>query len=195
MRSRCIESLLYRRRHPILSTPDYPGVRLTGGAELLRRVAHLAKGKYVENAAPGSEAFKPNPAASAFKPGGRNSRDNGGLSTKRAVEDPQAAYWAYLQSADPPGSRLALGTWGFKVVEAGTLELPCHDDGGIEGRPENHATVWFPMPPASELSTAQLRLRHDRLAEELRTFALAHGCLYRPEDPVADAKSLETTPV
>ncbi|WP_142926246.1 hypothetical protein [Mycobacterium marinum] len=179
-----------------MSTPNYPGVRLTEKAEMLRRVAPLAKGKGAVNSTPGSEAFKPDPAAAAFKPGGRGSRDNGGLSTKRAAEDPQVAYWAYLKSADPPGGRLALGTWGFKVGEADELKLPSFDDGGTDcDHPENHATVWFPMPPSTEVSNTQLRLRHDRLAEELLKCALTNGCLYRPSDPWADAQSLKTTPL
>ncbi|OBJ58224.1 hypothetical protein A9W94_16870 [Mycobacterium asiaticum] len=36
------------------------------------------------------------------------------------------------------------------------------------------------------------RLLHDRLAEDLRGFALEHGCLFRPSDPEADALSLKT---
>ncbi|WP_370501158.1 hypothetical protein NWT09_13175 [Mycolicibacterium sp. jd] len=145
---------------------------------------------------PGAEAFKPpltaEPAAAAFTPGGRGSHDNGGLSTKREAEHPEAAYWAYLHAADPPGSRWALGTWGFEVGEAESLELPSFDDGGFDAeRPQHHATVWFPMP--EELSRRELKLLHDRLAEELRKFALGHGCLHRPEDPLTDAASLRTS--
>lgn len=163
---------------------------------MLRRVAPGGKSKGVIVSVPGSEAFKPRPAppdpsAEAFKPGGRKSHDNGGLSTKRAVEDPKDAYWAYLRSAKPPGGRLALGTWGFKVGESDSLELPSYGDGGTgEAHPENHATVWFPMP--TDLSTREFKLLHDRIAEDLRTFALAHGCLFRSNDPEADARSLRT---
>jgi hypothetical protein len=175
-----------------VSSPEYPGVRLTDKAEMLRRVVPLGKSKAGVASVPGSEAFKPEPETGAFRPGGRGSRDNGGLSTKRAVEDPEFAYWAYLRSANPPGSRLALGTWGFKVGEADELDLPSYDDGGIdEKHPENHATVWFPMP--ADLPNKQLKLRHDRLAEGLRAFALKHGCLFRSNNPEADARSLQTT--
>jgi hypothetical protein len=175
-----------------VSAPEYPGVRLTLGNELLRRVAPLGKSKGAVVSTPAAEAFKPDPPVAAFKPGGRNSRDNGGLSTKRAITDPEAVYWAYLHSAKEPGSRVALGTWGFKVCEADSLDLPSFDDGGIDDdHPENHATVWFPMP--TELSTKKLKLLHDRIAEDLRNFALVHGCLFRPNDPEADARSLQAT--
>ena len=159
---------------------------------MLRRVAPGGKTKGGDGT-PGSEAFKPDtkgdPGAGAFIPGGRGSHDNGGLSTKREAEAAEAAYWAYLHAADPPGSRWALGTWGFTVGEAGSLYLPAFDDAGIdEARPANHATVWFPMP--DELSRRDLKLLHDRLAEELRRFALSRDCLHRPDDPLQDAESL-----
>jgi len=174
-----------------VSSPAYPGVQLNDKAELLRRVAPLGKSKGFVADTPGSEAFKPGPQAAAFKPGGRGSNDNGGLSTKREVEDPKIAYWAYLRSARPPGSRLALGTWGFKVGETDSLDLPSYDDGGIDDdHPENHATVWFPMP--AEWSNKQLKLCHDRLAEDLRSFALEHGCLFRSNNPEDDARSVRT---
>ncbi|ORA96926.1 hypothetical protein BST30_28020 [Mycobacterium mantenii] len=102
-------------------------------------------------------------------------------------------YWAYLRSSKTPGARKALGTWGFTVGEADSLQLPCYDDAGIDdAHPENHATVWFPMP--SELSRKKLKLLFDRLALELRKFALQHKCLFRAEDPEADARSLQETP-
>lgn len=158
---------------------------------MLRRVAPLAKSKGAQPE-PGTEAFKPDPSVSAFAPGGRNSRDMGGLSTKRQAEDPEVAYWTYLKTA--PGKRLALGTWGFRVQQADDLNLPSFDDGGIDDEhPENHATVWFPMP--KDVSNARLKREHDRLAEDLRSCALQHGCLFRPIDPFADARSLESTPV
>lgn len=177
-----------------MADAGYPGIRLVEQTELLRRVAPGGKAKG-QDKLPGSGAFKPDPASQpgseAFKPGGRNSRDNGGLSTKRQAEEPAAAYWAYLHAADPPGSRWALGTWGFKVGEADSADLPSYDDGGHGTNPENHATVWFPMP--TELSSTRLRLLHDQKAEDLRSFALEHGCLYRPDDPEADAESIRTT--
>ncbi|OBF17202.1 hypothetical protein A5725_24600 [Mycobacterium kubicae] len=177
-----------------MTSSQYPGKRLNDKPELLRRVVPLAKSKIGVSDAPGSEAFKPQIQASAFRPGGRGSHDNGGLSTKRAAEEPSDAYWAYLRSAKPPGGRLALGTWGFTVGEADSLQLPAYDDGGLdEAHPENHATVWFPMPP--EESNKQLKLRFDRLAEELRKFAERHGCLFKPANPEADARSLRTTSV
>lgn len=140
-------------------------------------------------APPEASAAAAEPGAAVFQPGGRKSLDQGGLSTKRAAEDPEAAYWAYLRSAEPPGDRTALGTWGFQVGEAKSLDLPSYDDGGIdEAHPPNHATVWFPMP--TDLSNKELKLLHERLANGLRTFALAHGPLFRPSDPDADAYSL-----
>lgn len=177
-----------------MSPSVYPGVILTNQREVLRRVAPGGKSKGLAGT-PGAEAFKPppnaDPGAVAFTPGGRGSHDSGGLSTKREAEDPEAAYWAYLHAADPPGSRWALGTWGFEVGEAETLQLPSYDDGGVDAeRPENHATVWFPMP--DELSRRELKLLHDRLAEDLRSFALARGCLHRPADPMNDAASLRS---
>jgi hypothetical protein len=156
---------------------------------MLRRVAPPGKSKVSAGHEPGSEAFKPSPESAAFRPGGRKSRDNGGLSTKRAAEDPKVAYWKYLRSARPPGSRQALGTWGFTVGQAQSVDLPAHDDGGLDDdHPENHATVWFPMP--TELPNARLKLLHDRKAEDLLTFALANGCLFQPDDPEEDARSL-----
>lgn len=174
-----------------MSEQNYPGVLLTGKAELLRRVAPGGKSKGASNTTPGSEAFKPAPAPStaAFKPGGKGSHDNGGLSTKREVEDPKDAYWAYLRSATPPGGRTAIGTWGFTVGEADSIGLPSYDDGGTEeAHPKNHATVWFPIPPT--LSNRELKLLFDRLAEDLLNFALGHKCLFRPDDPEEDARSL-----
>lgn len=178
---------------------EYPGILLTEGEELLRRVVPPGKAQRTvgnKPSTPGAEAFKPElePTAAAFQPGGRNSHDNGGLSTKREAEDPKDTYWAYLQVAEPPGSRTAVGTWGFKVGEANVLALPAYDDGGVDDdHPENHATVWFPMPERAAVSNARLKLLHDRIADDLRKYALAHGCLFWAEDPEADAKSLETT--
>jgi hypothetical protein len=161
---------------------------MTDGNELLRRVAPGGKTKGL---IPGSGAFKPELTSAALQPGGRNSHDKGGLSTKREAEHPRDAYWAYLKSAKSPGSRMAIGTWGFKVGEASGLELPVHDDAGIDDEhPENHATVWFPMP--TDVSTQQLRTIHERIADDLLNFALGHGCLFEPDDPLADARSLET---
>lgn len=182
-----------------MTSPDYPGTRLTDRKELLRRVAPLGKSKGVgDSGTPAAAAFKPepkgDPGGDAFMPGGRGSHDNGGLSTKRAAETPEDAYWAYLRSAREPGGRLARGTWGFTVGEADDLELPGFDDGGIDdAHPVNHATVWFPMPP--EPFRQKLKLLHERLADDLPSHALKHGCLYRPDDPVADAKSLENASV
>lgn len=190
MGSECVGTVFYDRCYSIVCS-EYPGVRLTDEAEMLRRVAPVAKGKGGIEGNPGSGAFKPDPGAGAFKPRGRNSRDNGGLSTKRAAEDPEDAHWAYLRSTDEPGSRIALGTWGFKVGESDSLSLPSYDDGGIDDEhPENHATVWFPMP--ADLSTTKLKLLHERLANDLRDFALQHGCLFRAKDPEADALSLKS---
>jgi hypothetical protein len=166
----------------------YPGVRIESSGELLRRVAPGGK-VLASDEAPGSEAFKPNPAASAFQPARRNTRDNGGLSTKRESEDPETAYWQYLKAAGDPGSRWAYGVWGFTVGQADSLQLPAFDDSGINDLPQRHATVWFPMP--ADISNAKLKLMHDVIAESLLEHAIAHGCLYRPEDPHADARSLQ----
>ena len=80
--------------------------------------------------------------------------------------------------------------WGFCVSEADELDLPSYSDQHIDGLPENHATVWFPMP--TEPTNRELALQHELLAEGLLQYALAHGCLYRPDDPQADAESLKT---
>lgn len=170
-----------------MTAPTHPGRRLGEPDELLRRVVPIGKST---SGRPGADAFKPDPTTGAFQPGGRNSRDNGGLSTKREAQHPAVAYWEYLRCSTPPGSRQAIGTWGFKVSEAHSLEgLDCRGDAGIDGNPEHHATVWFPMP--EQQSKAKLKLRHEQIAEGLLRFALANDCLYRAADPAADAASLQ----
>lgn len=155
--------------------PRFVGSIIDADDEVLRRVVPAAKAKWLAYE-PGSNAFKPRPEAGAFQPGGRKSRDNGGLSTKRGHESPESAFAAYCRGSDPP--REAIGTWGISVSEAGTLELPAYADGGVDGNPEFHATVWFPNPAA--MSNRECRVAYEALAEGLLQYALARGSLFRP---------------
>lgn len=162
---------------------DHPGSELKNDAEVLRRVVPLAKAFWDR---PSAEAFMPpvdpppappidpptvpsDPSKSAFMPG---SNDKGGLSTHAQVVSAEDAYRAYLSP-----TRRALGTWGISVDECKKQSAPPYSDGGIEGNPANHVSVWFPMPAPRRV--------HERIALELCKAAIARKCLYRPADPTS----------
>lgn len=159
-----------------VADPRVLGDRISGGHEVLRRVVPSAKSKA---GVPANGAFipAPEPASEAFIPGGPKSRDNGGLSTHREWKSAQEAYLDYVTSDRP-----AIGTWGVSVSECERHNLPAYYDGGIDNRPQSHATVWF--PDVSGDSRKAGRRIYERLGLELCNAALDRPCLYRP-DPEA----------
>ncbi|MBM4516556.1 hypothetical protein GS876_23535 [Rhodococcus hoagii] len=166
------------------------GEPITTADEVLRRVVPLGKSKasepavgaFIPSVNTSSTASAPvpspgpigggemNPTTSAFIPSGPGSRDNGGLSTHRECKPAREAYEDYISE-----DRAAIGTWGFPVDAARRQDLPVFDDGGIDDRPETHATVWF--PDVSNEPKRSRRAIYERLGLELHNAAT---CLYRP---------------
>ncbi|MGG5260831.1 hypothetical protein [Phycicoccus avicenniae] len=66
-----------------------------------------------------------------------------------------------------------MGSYGVAVGEAATIPMSCWDDGGLDGAPEDHASIDFrPLE----------RKQRQRAARILRDAALARGCLYAVDE-------------
>lgn len=153
------------------------GEPISDTGEMLSRVAARQKNK---ETGPSIATF--HPSKSTFVPG---QEDNGGLSTKRPSQAPEAAYKEFVAGK---AEREAIGVYGVTVGEykhAGQLaghELPVHDDGEIGSNPAHHASVWYPV--AAELTKSAKRTLYERIAKNVLEYAKRDGrCLFRPESP------------
>jgi hypothetical protein len=137
--------------------------------EILRR--QVAKGWTKADGSPMSVAFSPTP------------KDQRKLSTDRQRATPEQSFKRYASSCGDEPS----GTWGVSiraVSEAHAAVAPAHrdssklfvlDDAAHDGNHEDHASILF---PEIDVSKNQLKKVHERLATELKKFAIEHGKLY-----------------
>jgi hypothetical protein len=106
--------------------PDGPaeGPPLTDTSELLWRQVHPS---WMQQGVPTSQAWYPTP------------KDRKRLSTARSsMIDAEAAYERHLAE-----ERKTEGTWAVTVAEADEAATSAHHDGGSNGLPDDHASLYF----------------------------------------------------
>lgn len=146
------------------------GTEITDTSEVLRRVAANLKSR---DGKPSRASFIP--TRSNFVPG---SIDKGGLSTKRKTQSARDALDEY-NDGRPIKAEAVLGVSVGDFQTAGELaghDLPIYDDGGINGNPQHHASVWYPIDEA--LSPRQQKTAHEKIAQQVVKFATV---LHPPE--------------